>query len=442
MDPWISTLLAVPVLIGTSAFLVSAEYTLVALRPAQLDALRQSHPRVARAMASLKANPASAIGTIQVCITICNLLLGWLGEPAMSQLLVDAAGPLSHYVSEPVFKGLSIAGSFFIVTLLTVVFSELLPKTLTLRYLVLTAQLTAVPIFALDRGLRPLVWLMNSIANIVTRPLGLGRVDRVDVERVSVEELRVLTADATRDGVLTTRERSLILNAMSLGKRSARQIMVPRVKVAYLDLRWDMQKNRDVMDTRLFSRLPLCDGGMDNVVGIVHTKEFLTAYHASGDSSVLQLIARAPVFVPEQTPTDRLLWLVHEKHTQIVLLVDEYGGVSGIVTLRDIVDELVGAVDHSLSLTAQGLTGDLTELQDRPLRLTLPGDTAVHELRQRLGNTEWCKDEQAATIAGLMQDQAHRMLSPGECVEIDGIRLTVLESDSRRIAKVEVIRTA
>jgi CBS domain containing-hemolysin-like protein len=88
------------------------------------------------------------------------------------------------------------------------------------------------------------------------------------------------------------------------------------------------------------------------------------------------------------------------------------------------------------------LTGDLNELNSRPLRLALAGDTAVHELRQRLGNTEWCKDEQAATIAGLMQDHAHRMLSPGECVEIDGIRLTVLESDARRIAKVEVIRTA
>jgi putative hemolysin len=235
-------------------------------------------------------------------------------------------------------------------TMLTVVLSELLPKALTLRYVVVAATVTAVPIVFIQRLVRPLVWLMTKLANAVTRPLGLGRVDDLEKQGVTLEELRLLAARAGDEGALTPRERSLVLNSLAIGRRKAREIMVPRIRVQYLDLQWPMEKNRDVLHSYLHSRLPLCDGGMDHVRGLVQTTEFLAAYHASGDSSVLQLIAQPAIFAPPLISLDRLLGLMHERRSKFEFLVDEYGGVDGIVTLQDVVDELVGEITEANSV--------------------------------------------------------------------------------------------
>jgi CBS domain containing-hemolysin-like protein len=268
----------------------------------------------------------------------------------MSAVLHKALGPAIQ-IAPAVMTVVATALSFLVVTLLTVVLSELLPKALTLRHAESAAVLTAVPVLGIQRGLRPLVWLMNAMANAVTRPLGLGTVDETEVQRVTAEELRLMATQAAADGVLTPRERSMILNTLTFGRRPAREIMVPRVRVQYLDLHWSMERNREVLNQYLHSRLPVCDGGLDHVVGVLHTKEFLAAYsgegeglHGSGDSQVLALLAKPPVFVPENVSLDRLLGAFHEHKTQLVFLVDEYGGVEGIVTLQDVVDEIVGEI--------------------------------------------------------------------------------------------------
>src|SRR4051812_40268878 len=291
----------VPVLILANAFFVGAEYAVVAIRGAQIEALRAAgRRRTAAAIDALKDHPAAAIGAIQVCITMTNLMLGWIGEPAMTTLLSMILGPLTSFVPHGVFVFVSTLLSFLVVTLLTVVFSELLPKALTLRYVPAVAMLTAVPVLYIRRAVAPLVWVMNRLANAVTRPLGLGDVEQMEEEGHSREEVVLLAHEAAVDGVLTLAERSLILNTLSMGKRPARQIMVSRIHVDYLDLRRTMADNMKVLESRLHSVLPLCDGGMDKVFGVVHTKEFLMAYEDDGDPSVMQLIARPPVFVPEK----------------------------------------------------------------------------------------------------------------------------------------------
>jgi len=342
--PFDTSLVAVPLLIGTNAFFVSAEYALVALRPAQIDAIRADRwKRAAAAITTLKSRPADAIGTIQVCITMTNLMLGWIGEPAMSRLLMAAFRPLEH-LSPTIVGTVSIVLSFITVTLLTVVLSELLPKALTLKYAITAGKWTAVPVLAIRHLLRPLVWLMNAIADGITRPLGLGSVQELEEQRVTADELRLMAHEAASSGELSGPERSIVLAGLTIGRRRAKEIMVPRTQVAYLDLAWDMDRNRDVMNSHLYSRLPLCDHGMDQVVGIVSTKEFLSAYNESGDTSVLQLIARPPAFTTENAPLDKLLAEFHLKKTQMIFLVDEYGGVEGLVTLKDVVDELVGEI--------------------------------------------------------------------------------------------------
>jgi CBS domain containing-hemolysin-like protein len=337
------SLAAVPLLIGLNAFFVVSEYAVVATRPAQIESIRtRGFKRAAAAITRLKESPASAIGAIQVCITMTNLLLGWIGEPAMSELIRTLFSPLVELLPLALFTAISTGLSFILVTLLTVVFSELLPKAMTLRFVDLAARLTAVPVLAIQQAIFPLVWLMNATANAVTRPLGLGRVQDFENQRVTLDEIRLMANQAAEDGVMTPRERALILNSLAIGLRKVRQIMVPRVKVAFLDVRRSMDQNYQIINQYLFSRMPLCDGGLDRVIGVVRSTEFLEAYYTDGDSSVLPLLARAPVFVPEAASLDHLLETFHERKVQIAFLVDEYGGVEGIVMLRDVFDELLG----------------------------------------------------------------------------------------------------
>ena len=222
------SLALVPVLIALNAFFVVGEYTVVALRPAQIQRLVANRwKRTASAVQKLKDDPSSSIGAIQVCITMTNLLLGWIGEPAMSMALGTLLGGVLAFapsISTPV----SVVLSFLTVTFFTVVFSELLPKAMTLRYLEPAAIATAVPMLAIRTAIHPLVWLMNQTANLVTRPLGLGRVEQVDESVMSPDELRLLATQAADDGVISPRERTLILNALSVGTRRLKEILVPR----------------------------------------------------------------------------------------------------------------------------------------------------------------------------------------------------------------------
>jgi CBS domain containing-hemolysin-like protein len=341
------SLIAGGVLIALNAFFVAAEYAVVAARATHIQRLRdRRRTRTASAMERLKASPAATIGTIQVCITMTNLMLGWIGEPAMSTVLDKLIWPL-HDVSPRLFHALSLALSFLIVTLLTVVLSELLPKALTLQHVESAARLTAVPVLAVQRVVRPLVWLMNKMANAITVPLGLGRVDEPEQQHVTLEELRMQIGQATEDGIITPRERSLLLNSLTIGTRRVRDVMVPRVQVQYLSIKRSMAENRETIEQYLHTRLPLCDGSLDKVIGVINTKDFLTADVASGDTSMLPLLATPPVFVPETISLDRLLGTFHEHRTQFVFIVDEYGGVEGICTLQDVVDELVGEIEEA-----------------------------------------------------------------------------------------------
>jgi CBS domain containing-hemolysin-like protein len=259
----------------------------------------------------------------------------------MSRLLDYALSPLGFVLPRGASVVISTGLSFIIVTLLTVVLSELLPKALTLQHTVVVARLTAVPMVLVMRGIRPLVWLMNTMAGGVTRALGLGPV-KIEGEAHTAEEIRLIASEAADAGALTPRERSLILNSLALGKKTAEQIMVPRVRVAHLDLRKSMNENFRTVDEHLFSRHPLTDGGMDRIVGVIYAKEFLTAYHAGADTSVLQLIVHRPVFVPVTLKLDRLLAVFADERTRMLFLVDEYGGIEGMVTMTNVVDELVG----------------------------------------------------------------------------------------------------
>jgi CBS domain containing-hemolysin-like protein len=437
-------LAAVPLLIALNAFFVAAEYALVAIRSPQIEAMRAAgRRRSAAAMARLKADPAGAIGAIQVCITMTNLLLGWVGEPAMTELLGMLFAPLAEFVPHRVFRTLSFGLSFVIVTLLTVVFSELLPKALTLRYVTTVAAFAAVPVVGVLMAARPLVWLMNAVADLVTRPLGLGSVTQMEREWHTAEEIRQIASQAAQQGALTPQEQALVLNSLALGKRRARQIMVPRTKVIFLDVTRPMEENRRTINDYLYTRLPLCEGGLDHVIGWVPTKEFLASFHAEGDVQVLRLLARKPVFQPESVPADRLLSAFQRERPGIVFLVDEYGGTEGIVTLQDVVDELLARPRSEIATgdaAAATRRGDLSPVPTAHVEVS--GDTPIHDLASRLGLSDWSPTDAVVTVGGLIVARLGRLPQVGEEITVDRVRLRVLHCDGRAVRKVEAMPTS
>lgn len=341
--PLTTALLLLPILILLNAFFVAAEYAVVAIRRPQIATLEsRGARRTARWLTRLRQRMSATLGGIQVCITMTNLLLGWIGEPAMTRVLMILLSPLGIVLSPAVAVAVSTAIGFIIVTLITVVVSELLPKALTLQHTLLVARIVSGPLVLILTAIRPLVVLMDVLANLLSRALGLGPVQIEDAP-VGVDELKAIAREAGDRGTLDRQAQDLILNTLGLRQLRADDVMVPRPQVAYLDLTRTMEQNREVMEEHLYSRLPLCNGGMDHVVGIVYTKEFLAAYPEAADSSMLQLLVRPAVFAPSTVSVDRLLALFLEKRVRMIILVDEYGGVDGIATLTDIMDELLKA---------------------------------------------------------------------------------------------------
>lgn len=419
-------LLAVPFLIGVNAFFVIAEYSLVSVRSSQIEELRRKRPRSASALRKLKDRMASAIGTIQICITMTNLLLGWIGEPAMTRVLM---GLFSSLDDGPITRSISVALSFIIVTLLTVVLSELVPKAVTLQYTVPLACLTARPILMVQTILRPLVWLMDTMANLTTRTLGLGIV-HIEPETVTAEELRHIASEAADSGNLTSRERSLILNSLTLGRRRAQDIMVPRVRVSYLDLQRSMQENLEAISSYLFSRMPLCDGGMDHVIGVVYTKEFLTAYQETEDSSVLLLIAHPPVFVPVTIALDQLLARFHDDKTHLAFLVDEHGGAAGIATLTDVVNELLGPMHEGEDARVLSRTAEF---------LIVKGEMPISHLADHLQRPGWGADADVRSVGGLMAAMLGHVPHEGESITHDGVTLIAHKRNDRIVEEVRAM---
>ncbi|HLL90138.1 MAG TPA: transporter associated domain-containing protein, partial [Tepidisphaeraceae bacterium] len=259
------------------------------------------------------------------------------------------------------------------------------------------------------------------MANAITVPLGLGRVDTAERDWHTAEEIRAMIAGAADHGELSARERSLVLNSLALGRRTAKQIVVPRVKIVSVDLRKPMDENRRVLTEHLHTRVPLCDGGLDNVVGVVATKEFLSAYHAAGDASVLRLIARPAVFAPETIPIDRLLLVFDENKAEMVFLVDEHGGLEGLVTLRDVVDELIGPPLEDATAAPRIVAGDMP-LRDLTDALGVPPTEATT----------------VVTVGGLVAERLGRIPVPGDEVQVDGLTMRVLEADARAARRLEV----
>lgn len=419
-------------LVVANGFFVATEFAIVKIRPTRLQAMvDDGRPGSATAMKMVDKLDAYLSAT-QFGITLASLGLGWLGEPAFAHLLEpvllqvvpEAAGPtLAHSIS--------VAVAFAIITFLHIVLGELAPKSLAIQRAEATTLAVALPMRAFYFVFYPAIWLLNALAGWVLKAFGMHTAHESQ-DAHNEDELRVILHSSAQAGAITTARAELLERSLEMAQKSARQVMVPRHQVKFLDMEEPLDKC--IADARAAGHtwLPVCRGNMDEVEGVVNVKDLFFLL-SRGELRSLSQVQRPVLYVPEHVTLEQLLNEFRRRRRQTALVVDEHGGTSGLVTIADVVAEIVGDVAE--------LGRRVDEVRSLPGgRFELPGSAQLDDLEDRLDVSFKLDDEdvEVTTIAGYLMARLGRIPLKGDVLKLDMWRIQVEEVEGPRVVKVTV----
>jgi putative hemolysin len=407
-------ILAVLGLVAGNAFFVIGEYSAVTARR---SALVSRPGRGARAALRLMDDPVRVISTVQVGITAIGIMTGALAEPLVRGLIGDGL---------PSWVRFAIA--FASVTYLSVVFGELVPKALTLDRTERLAVIVARPIELISVVLRPIVWILQGSASIVLRPFGVTKVVAGATIR-SPAELRAIVDEAEQTGVIPRAQEELLYKVFDFPDREARDIMVPALDVRWLDADLAPGEALDRVVETPHERYPVGRGRLDRLVGIVHVHDLVAAPRL-GTEGTIESLARRPLIVPETKDLGALLREQREQQAQLAVVVDEYGAVAGIVTIEDVLEEIVGEIEGEFDLP----DARLERLDDHTVRAA--GSISIDDFNEAVGTR--LPQDGPRTLAGLVFATLGRRPQPGDRVELDAVRIEVEQVEGLRITRLVV----
>jgi putative hemolysin len=404
--------------LGTAIF-VTAEYALVTARRSRLLERAQSGGRGARAALRLMDDPVRFISTVQVGITVSGILLGAIGEPLLSDLLEP---PLSVAVSFLI--------AFAILTYLSVVLGELVPKAVALQKAELLAIALAVPLDWLAKITHPLVWALQHSADVVLRLL---RVKPAPAGMIAYtrEDIRQSVAAAEDVGELQTAEEEMLYKVFDFASKEVSTVMVPRPDVVAISADLPPDEALATVVDSPYTRYPVYRNSLDEIIGILHVRDLFAAMHDLGIAAVrLDSIARPAHVVPETKDLAALLADFRREKQHMAIVVDEYGGVDGIVTLEDLLEEIVGEIEDEFDLP------DTSVERIDESRIRIDGSYTIDDFNEAFG-TELDQDGYH-TMAGLVFGALGRAPEVGDAIAVDGLGLTVIEIEGSRILRIEV----
>lgn len=340
----ISSILVTILLVLLNGFFVAAEFAMVKVRASQLEVKAKSGNKIVPYSQKLLKNLDAYLSATQLGITIASLLLGYYGEHIMSDAIKYIFAHYQIQASEEFIHSLSIPLAFATITVLHIVIGEQAPKSIAIRYPENTTIAVTVPLNVFYFIFRPFIWMLNTMSIGVLKLLGIKAATGHDYH--SAEELMVLLDQGKDSGAIKGPEHELITNVFYFKERTVKQIMVPRTSMSAVEL---PASNKEVMETFIeegYTRLPVYVDSIDNIIGIIHAKELLKALKNRDNFNNLNLkdILRPAHFVPETKNISELLHEMKQKHHLMAIVLDEFGGTSGIVTMEDIIEELVGEI--------------------------------------------------------------------------------------------------
>ncbi|WP_428735792.1 hemolysin family protein [Thermomonas sp.] len=419
-------LLIVLALILLNGFFALSEMAVVTSRKARLKQQALASRRAQRAL-DLAEHPEQFLSTVQVGLTLITILTGMLGGEALGQLIghwLALKLPALGASAAPLGTVLAVS----LITYLSIVLGELLPKRLALLAPERVAAAVAVPMHALSRLASPAVWLLSATVRGLLRLL---RVSGSDGSRVTEEEIQLLVSEGHEQGVIDSDERNMLNRVMRLGDRTADSLMTPRTKIAWLDASASLAENLATMQEHEYSRYPVYRGNDSDVVGILEVKTLLDELGKPQPDLFARL--RPALFVSESTQAMKLLEILREEQQSLALVVDEYGDIQGLVTVSDIVDAVIGRLQSG----AEAGPGEALVVAREDGSLLVDGGLHVEELRELTGERLTDADElEYRTVAGLVIARFGRIPHVGEYFLLGPWRIEVVDLDGPRIDKL------
>ena len=340
--PILMQLVLVAFLIFMNGFFVAAEFSIVKIRPSRLETLIQEGNKRAVYAKKLSDHLDSSLSVTQLGITLASLGLGWVGEPAVATLILPVTQALG--LADAVGHTVALALAFAIITGGHIVLGELTPKTMAIQSVEKIVLTVALPMLIFERVMYPFVWLLNHVANWVAHRLGF-ETDGDGEEAHTEEEIRLLMEESYKQGLIDDTEADFVDNVFDFTDLNVREIMTPRTDMVCLDLSDDLDTNLHIIFEEQLTRYPLCKEDKDHIVGFLHVKDLMKAlYTTPGRRVSLRRLARKALVVPDSMDVSVLLKTMQKKRAQMAIVADEYGGTAGMVTLEDIVEEIVGDI--------------------------------------------------------------------------------------------------
>lgn len=424
----ILNLFAVAVLIALTAFFVMAEFAIVKIRSTQLQPHIEASKKSAIAANQVITHLDEYLSACQLGITITALGIGRLAEPTFEKML----HPVIAYfnVGDAMVTTLAIAISFFIATFLHVVIGELAPKTIAIQKAEQVTLLIARPLVLFYRLLFPFIWLLNGTARLIIRAMGFKPMSSHE-ESHTEEELRYILADSYKSGEINQAEMMYVTNIFDFDERVAREIMVPRTEMVYFLKDDSFEDNLDVILEGQFTRYPVADEDKDNIIGLVNLKEIFTGHLQDKNVTIEQYI-RPILHVSEATPIKQVLLKMQKERIHMAIVNDEYGGTAGLITVEDILEEIVGDIRDEFD---EDEIPDVQEINDKTLIVS--GKLHLDDLNEIL-DIELVDDE-VDTIGGWMFT-SNLDAQEGVIIEYEHHKFIIEEMDGYQIKKVKIIK--
>lgn len=414
-----------------NAFFVGAEFALIAVRRPRLEARAAAGSHRAASALRLLDDPTLFINASQLGITIASLVLGALGEPAFAALIEPLAlrvtpQPQAAYLAHLV----AIVIALSLMTFLHMVLGELLPKMIALERAESLALFSSRPLEIFARLFRAPLWIFNKTGAGLARLFGL-KSSLHHTAVYSEEELRQLVDIARESGNLRAEERRLIHRVFEFSDTLVREAMVPRTEIAAISVNCSLEDISDAFEKHGYSRLPVYEKSLDNVTGFIHSKD-LMPYLLKAESFRLEYVLQPPMYIVDTARLEDVLRQMQKAKSHFGFVVDEHGGIEGIITLEDLLEEIVGDIsdEHDEEVNEQ-----ITKVDDRTF--LLDGALAVRDLNKRL-KTELPESESYITIGGFLMTEAGHVLQPGETVEHDSLKFHVEKVERRRVLRVRL----
>lgn len=417
------------ILVGLNAFFVAAEFAIVKVRASQIEIkIREGNKSAIRAK-SVITHLDEYLSATQLGITLASLGLGWIGESVVANLIIDTMALFTLQITPAFAAQIALPIAFILITILHIVFGELAPKSLAIQRPEGVTLAVSLPLKIFYYVFKPFIWLLNSFANKLLRMAGFEAVSEEHSSHTQ-EELKFLLEESTKSGILQTEEHEIMEKVFKFSQTPVKQIMIPRNKIEGVELSMSKEQVVNVFIDEGFSRMPIYDKNIDNIVGIIYAKNIIDMLQ-SPNLFILQDLIRPAYFVNEDDKIDKIFRYMQTHKVHIAIVLDEFGGTAGLATLEDIVEEIFGEIQDE----------DDEEIPDvRPISDTefiVQAIAIIDDVNDGLP-LPLPESDDYETLGGLIIDATERILEAGQVVELYGYRMEIIKASNLMMEVVKL----